>query len=46
VADVGLEGTMKHMAGRKHHSAEDIVRKLRRAFGTSVIHPMNMADST
>jgi putative transposase len=28
---VGLEGTMKHMAGRKRHSAEDIVRKLRRA---------------
>jgi putative transposase len=22
---------MKHMAGRKRHSAEDIVRKLRRA---------------
>src|ERR1700722_7541482 len=29
--DVGLEGTMKHMASRKRHSAEDIVRKLRRA---------------
>src|ERR1700752_111790 len=29
--DVGLEGTMKHMAGRKRHSAEDIVSKLRRA---------------
>jgi transposase-like protein len=29
--DVGLEGTMKRMAGRKRHSAEDIVRKLRRA---------------
>jgi transposase-like protein len=29
--DVGLEGTMKFMAGRKRHSAEDIVRKLRRA---------------
>jgi hypothetical protein len=29
--EVGLEGTMKHMAGRKRHSAEDIVRKLRRA---------------
>ena len=29
--DDGLEGTMKHMAGRKRHSAEDIVRKLRRA---------------
>ena len=29
--DVGLEGTMKHMAGRKRHSAQDIVRKLRRA---------------
>ena len=29
--DVGLEGTMRHMAGRKRHSAEDIVRKLRRA---------------
>jgi transposase-like protein len=28
--DVGLEGTM-NMAGRKRHSAEDIVRKLRRA---------------
>jgi putative transposase len=28
--DVGLEGTMKFMAGRKRHSAEDIVRKLRR----------------
>jgi putative transposase len=27
----GLEGTMKHMAGRKRHSAEDIVRKLRGA---------------
>jgi|SRR6476661_6061548 transposase-like protein len=27
----GLEGTMKHMAGRKRHSAEDIVRNLRRA---------------
>ena len=27
----GLEGTMKHMAGRKRHSAEDIVRMLRRA---------------
>jgi hypothetical protein len=31
VPEVGLEGTMKHMAGRKRHSAEDIVRKLRRA---------------
>src|SRR5258707_13542690 len=29
--DSGPEGTMKHMAGRKRHSAEDIVRKLRRA---------------
>jgi putative transposase len=29
--DVGLEGTMKHMAGLKRHSTEDIVRKLRRA---------------
>src|SRR5271163_1969066 len=29
--DVGLEGTMKLMACRKRHSAEDIVRKLRRA---------------
>src|SRR5258705_13891714 len=29
--DVGLEGTMKVMAGRKRNSAEDIVRKLRRA---------------
>jgi len=29
--DVGLEGTMRTMAGRKRHSAEDIVRKLRRA---------------
>ena len=29
--DVGLEGTMKQMAGRKRHSAEDVVRKLRRA---------------
>ena len=29
--DVGLEGTMRHMAGRKRHSAEDIVRKLRGA---------------
>jgi putative transposase len=29
--EVGLEGTMKHMAGRKRHSAEDIVRKLRHA---------------
>src|SRR3954470_16928285 len=29
--DVGREGTMKRMAGRKRHSAEDIVRKLRRA---------------
>jgi putative transposase len=29
--DVGLEGTMKLMAGRKRHSAEYIVRKLRRA---------------
>lgn len=29
--DVGLEGTIKHMAGRKRYSAEDIVRKLRRA---------------
>ncbi len=29
--DVGPEGTMKHMAGRKRNSAEDIVRKLRRA---------------
>ena len=29
--DVGQEGTMKRMAGRKRHSAEDIVRKLRRA---------------
>src|ERR1700752_3633499 len=27
----GWKGTMKHMAGRKRHSAEDIVRKLRRA---------------
>jgi len=27
----GLEGTMNHMAGRKKHSAEDVVRKLRRA---------------
>jgi putative transposase len=25
------ESNMKHMAGRKRHSAEDIVRKLRRA---------------
>ena len=30
-AELGLEGTMRHMAGRKRHSAEDIVRKLRRA---------------
>ena len=29
--EVGLEGTMKHMAGRKRHSAQDIVRRLRRA---------------
>src|SRR5258707_13522719 len=29
--DSGPEGTMKHLAGRKRHSAEDIVRKLRRA---------------
>ena len=29
--DIGPEGTMKHMAGRKRNSAEDIVRKLRRA---------------
>src|SRR5258705_3065133 len=29
--DVGLEGTMKVMAGRKRNSAEDIGRKLRRA---------------
>ena len=29
--EVGPKGTMKHMAGRKRHSAEDIVRKLRRA---------------
>jgi hypothetical protein len=29
--DVGVEGTMKQMAGRKRHSAEDIVRNLRRA---------------
>src|SRR6202035_5353586 len=29
--DVGPEGRMKHMAGRQRHSAEDIVRKLRRA---------------
>ena len=28
---VGPEGTMNHMAGRKKHSAEDVVRKLRRA---------------
>ena len=28
---MGLEGTLKDMAGRKRHSAEDIVRKLRRA---------------
>ena len=28
---MGLEGMMKHMGGRKRHSAEDIVRKLRRA---------------
>src|SRR6201997_984004 len=28
---VGPEGTMKYMAGRKKHSAEDVVRKLRRA---------------
>ncbi|WP_264033677.1 hypothetical protein, partial [Mycobacterium sherrisii] len=27
--EVGPEGTMKHMAGRERHSAEDIVRKLR-----------------
>ena len=27
----GPEGTMNHMAGRKKHSAEDVVRKLRRA---------------
>src|ERR1700682_4669815 len=27
----GLEGTMNIMAGRKRHSAEDVVRKLRRA---------------
>lgn len=31
MALVGLEGTLKDMAGRKRHSAEDIVRKLRRA---------------
>src|SRR5246127_5095189 len=30
-ARVGPEGTMKYMAGRKKHSAEDVVRKLRRA---------------
>src|ERR1700752_2012797 len=29
--EVGPEGTMKNMAGRKRHSAEDIVRTLRRA---------------
>src|SRR6478735_1030862 len=29
--DVGLEGTMNVMNGRKRHSAEGIVRKLRRA---------------
>ena len=29
--DVGLEGTMNVMNGRKRHSAEDIVRKLRRS---------------
>jgi ribose 1,5-bisphosphokinase PhnN len=29
--EVGPEGTMKRLAGRKRHSAEDIVRKLRRA---------------
>lgn len=28
---VGLEGTMRTTAGRKRHSAEDLVRKLRRA---------------
>jgi putative transposase len=28
---IGLEGTMRHVAGRKRHSAEEIVRKLRRA---------------
>src|ERR1700740_2057422 len=27
----GPEGTINHMAGRKKHSAEDVVRKLRRA---------------
>ncbi|WP_308165529.1 transposase, partial [Nocardia noduli] len=27
----GREGTLRTMAGRKRHSAEDIVRKLRRA---------------
>jgi hypothetical protein len=31
LALVGLEGTLKDMAGRKRHPAEDIVRKLRRA---------------
>jgi hypothetical protein len=30
-SEVGPEGTMNHVAGRKKHSAEDIVRKLRRA---------------
>jgi hypothetical protein len=31
VSDLGREETMERMAGRKRHSAEDIVRKLRRA---------------
>src|SRR4051812_28661836 len=29
--DVGREGTINRMTGRERHSAEDIVRKLRRA---------------
>jgi ribose 1,5-bisphosphokinase PhnN len=29
--EVGPEATMKRLAGRKRHSVEDIVRKLRRA---------------
>ena len=39
----GLEGTMKDMAGRKKHSAEDVVRKLRRADELAAAHPISVS---
>lgn len=38
---LGLEGTTNQMAGRKKHSAEDVVRKLRRADGLAAAGKTN-----